>query len=151
MIVENIGRLLNRIERFERRLERYYADIRDRSKDNDLRLLTYYLGRHYRHLPDVLKEQPRPIIKSVRRFEIELRTPFTPEKAHPVIQIAPDKVRSQELLAAAIRYDDALVDLYRAILKQRLKDPAQKLFTTLVHVEERDLAMLKRMAAMNYF
>lgn len=151
MAIVNIGDLLDRAADFERRLEQYYAEIRDRSKDNGVRLLTYYLSRHRRHLPEVLKEYSPQVIEQVRKIELKQDIPFVPEKEFQAMGTAPDAVRGQELLAAAVKYDTALATLYREILEQPLIGQAQELFDSLIHVEERDIVMLKKMAAMNYF
>lgn len=151
MAIVNIGDLLDRAADFERRLEQYYAEIRDQSKDNGVRLLTYYFSRHCRHLPEVLKEYSPQIIAHVRKIELKQDISFVPEKEFHAMGTPPDAVRGLELLEAAVKYDTALVNLYREILEQPLIGQAQELFDSLIHVEERDIVMLKKMAAMNYF
>ena len=151
MAIARIGNLLDRVADFERRLDRYYAEIRDQSKDNGVRLLTYYFSKHCRHLPEVLKEYSPEIIERVRKIELKRDIPFVPEKEFPAVGIAPDAVHGQKLLEAAVKYDTALASLYRKILEQPLLGKAQALFDRLIHVEERDIVMLKKMAAMNCF
>ena len=151
MAVKNIGGLLDRVVGFEQRLEQYYAEIRDRSKNNDIRLLTYYLRRHYHHLPDVLAQYPPALIDDVREIELAHAIPFFPEKEFPALRSSPDRVRGPELLKSAILYDTALVNLYREILDLPLMDQARGLFDGLIHVEQRDIVMLRKMTAMHYF
>lgn len=151
MAVVNIGELLDRVADFERRLEQYYAEIRDQSKDNTTRLLTCYFRKHCRHLPEVLKEYSPQVIEHVRKIALGQDIPFVPEKEFHAMGIPPDAVRGRELLEAAVKYDAALVNLYREILEQPLIGQARELFDSLVRVEERDIVMLKKMTAMNYF
>ncbi|MCK5094825.1 MAG: hypothetical protein KAR18_08875, partial [Spirochaetes bacterium] len=60
-------------------------------------------------------------------------------------------VRGRELLEAAAGYDAELVNLYKQILQQPLGPEAQVLIESLIRVEERDIVMIKKMIAMNYF
>jgi hypothetical protein len=46
--------MLDRAAEFERRLETYYANLRDHATRDGPRLLVYYLARHRRHLPEAL-------------------------------------------------------------------------------------------------
>ena len=54
-------------------------------------------------------------------------------------------------LEAAVGYDAELVDLYKKILQQPLSTEAAVLIESLIRLEERDIIMLKKMIAMNYF
>lgn len=151
MAVANIGDLLDRVADFEQRLDRYYAEIRDQSEDNGVRLLTYHLSRHGRHLPKVLEEYSPQVIENIWRIGLRRNIPFVPTKEFYALGIPAGVVHGQELLEAAIKYDTVLVSLYREILEQPLMDQAQELFDSLIRVEERDIGMLKKMAAMHYF
>ena len=151
MDIVTIGDLLDRTADFERHLEQYYADIRDRSKDNSVRLLTYYLSRHRGHLPEALKKYSAQVIDHVRKISLKRAISFVPGKEFHILGTPPAEVHGQELLEAAVKYDTALVNLYQGILEQPLMGQAQELFDSLIHIEERDIVMLKKMAALNYF
>ena len=78
MAIVTIGDLLDRTADFERHLEQYYADIRDRSKDNSVRLLTYCLSRHRGHLPEALKKYSPQVIGHVRKISLKRAISFFP-------------------------------------------------------------------------
>lgn len=145
------GDLLDRVADFERHLEQYYADIRDQSRANGVRLLAYFLRRHRRHLPEALKEFTPPVIEYIRKIRLKRAIPFIPEKEFQALGTPPAEVHGRQLLEAAVRYDAALVRLYRKILEQPLIGQAQELFDSLIQVEEHDIVRLQKMAAMNCF
>jgi rubrerythrin len=143
--------LLKRAMEFERKLESYYAEIRDRTEDAGVRLLTYYLSRHRRHLEEAtaaLSPERREHIGMVRlRFDV----PFEPDEVFKPMTTPPESVKSRELLDSAVRYDSTLVDLYRRILAQQVGPEAETFIESLVRLEEKDIVMLKKMLAMDYF
>jgi len=151
LAIVNIGNLLDRTAAFEKRLDRYYAGIRDRSRDNGVRLLTHYLSRHRRHLPEVLNDYSPKIIKRVRDVKCRRNILFVLKKDFHALDTPPDKVNGQALLHAAIKYDRALINLYRKIMEEPLIGLARELFENLIRVEKRDIVVLKRMVAMDYF
>ena len=151
MAFVNIGDLLERAIEFEAKLEQYYAAIRDESEDNGVRLLTYYFSRHHHHLKDALNDYSTEKLERVRKIKIKYDINFDPEKAFHLIKTPPRDVRGRELLEAAVGYDAELVNLYKQILQQPLGPEAQVLIESLIRVEERDIVMIKKMIAMNYF
>jgi hypothetical protein len=54
MAIVSIGDILDKAAEFERILEKYYIEIRDNTSNNGVKLLTYYLSRHRRHLQEAL-------------------------------------------------------------------------------------------------
>ncbi len=143
--------LLKRATDFERRLEDYYAEIRDRTTDTGVRLLTYYLSRHRRHLEMAaisLSPERMSQIGSVRlKFDLQ----FDPDRDFVPMSTPPAEVTSRALLDSAVRYDTQLVGLYRSILAQPTGSEAQTFLESLIKLEEKDIVMLKKMIAMDYF
>jgi hypothetical protein len=150
MIVD-IAELLRRAGEFEERLGRYYAAIRDASADNGVRLLTYYLSRHRRHLQEALKDFDADALQQVGKIKLKHDVEFQPEKDLQLMSLPPSAVKGKDILEAAVRYDTTLVELYRRILRQPLAPAAGEMLESLIRVEERDIVMLKKMIAMDYF
>lgn len=151
MAIVSIGDLIDRAAEFEKRLEKYYAAIRDESQNDGVGLLTYYLSRHRRHLQHALDEFSPTKISRIRNVKLKYDIEFHSEKDFPLMKTPPQDVKGQELLEAAVGYDTELVSLYKKILQQPLSADAKSLFETLIRIEERDIVMLKKMIAMNYF
>ena len=150
MIVD-FADLLDRAKEFEDRLESYYAELRDQSQDNGVRLLTYYLSRHRRHLQEALDNVGADELAHVRGIKLKHDVEFHPEKDFHVMEMPPEQVKGKDVLEAAVEYDETLVRLYKSILNQPLAKEAAELLESLVRIEERDIVMLKKMIAMNYF
>jgi len=151
MAIINIGDLLNRAINYEDRLEKYYAEIRDRSKDNGTKLLSYYFSRHRRHLKQALNELKPDQIQRIRKVKLKYDIEFNPEKVFKIIDISPEEVKGNDLLEAGVKYNTALIELYKKILQQPLIREVSIFFESLIRVEERDIVMMKKMIAMNYF
>ncbi|UCF96059.1 MAG: hypothetical protein JSV89_12835 [Spirochaetaceae bacterium] len=150
MIVD-IADLLDRAQEFEDKLERYYADLRDQSQDNGVRLLTYYLSRHRRHLQEALENVSATELAHLRGIKLKYDVEFHPEKDFHIMELPPEHVKGKDVLEAAVAYDEQLVNLYKSILNQQLPQEATELLESVIRIEERDIVMLKKMIAMNYF
>jgi len=151
MAFVNIGDVLERACEFEERLEKYYAAIRDESQDNGVRLLTYYLSRHRRHLQQAIDEMEPNLVEHINKVRLKYDIDFTPEKAFHVMEISPTKVKGNELLEAAVGYDQDLIHLYKQVLEHPLSTEAKVFIETLIRTEEKDIVMIKKMIAMDYF
>ncbi len=151
MAIVNVGELFQRAENFEHRVERYYAKIRDQTENNGVRLLTYYLARHRRHLEQVLKDIDKTVVAKVREVKLKYDVDFSPEHEFQLFEIDPKSIGSAELLDTAAAYDTALINLYKKILIQPIGEESASIFENLIKVEERDIVMIKKMIAMNYF
>ena len=151
MAIVSIGDLFERAEVFEHRIERYYARIRDETESDGVRLLTYYLARHRRHLEQALKDSDPTVVAKIRGVKLKYDIDFSPEHEFQLFEVEPKSINSNELLDAASAYDTALIKLYKTILNQPIGEEATLIFENLVKVEERDIVMIKKMIAMNYF
>ena len=151
MAFESIGDILDKAAEFENKLEKYYAAIRDESQDNGVRLLTFYFSRHRKHLTNALKGYDADKIARIRKVKLKYKIDFDPEMAFHLLKTPADQVRGQELLETSVEYDEELVALYKKILDQSIGQEATILVESLIKVEEKDIVMIKKMIAMNYF
>lgn len=151
MAVETLGNLLDRAAKFERRVGRCYADIRDSSHDNDVRLLTYFLARQHRHQEQGMVGLDPAQKQHIRAIEIEHDIRFTPEKIFSFLKRPPEKTTGVMLLKAAIAYGTQLTELYERILQQAPIHEARDVLKTLIRLKKRDIDMMKKTIAMHYF
>lgn len=146
-----IDELFGRAQQFELRLEGFYADLRDHTENNGVKLLTYYLSRHRRHLERALASLDHEELERVRGVRLKVDIPFDPEASFALLDKPAREVNGGELLAAAVEHDERLARLYKAIGDQPVGEEAGRLVEGLVRLEEKDIVMLKKMIAMNYF
>lgn len=151
MSIITLGDLLDRGREFEVRLEAFYAGLRDESRNPGVRLLTYYLARHRRHQDQALSGLGPHQVALLRKVELKHSVPFDVDRHLHLRDMPADQVTGEALLNAAVAYDQALSDLYRAILDQPLIDEIRAVLEALVRLEERDIVMMKKMLAMDYF
>ncbi len=151
MSVVTVGQMLEKARHFERCLEAYYADLRDRATRDGVRLLTYYLARHRRHLPEALECLSKPQLARIAHIPLKYDNPeFSPEK-HFEGKRLPSSVTGDELLGVAIEFVEMLCSFYRWMVQQPLGDEADSLFQSLLRIEERHVIELKKITAMHYF
>lgn len=151
MAITTVGDLLDSVEGYEKRLEDYYAAIRDQSANNGVRLLTYYLSKHRRRLRRALSSLAPDQVERLRRIELKYSdVPALDNEPRPM-HTPPAEVTGEELLNAAVDHDTMLIGLYKRICAQSLITEAQSFFEALVGVEERDIVMLKKMLVVHYF
>lgn len=151
MTILSIGELLKRAGEFENRVEQYYAAIRDRTEDSGVRLLTYYLCRHRRHIMQALDDFDHDEAEKVCEELLMYAVEFHPEKRFRVLDIEPGDIRGRELIECAIRYNEDLIRLYENIVGQPISSEAKLLLESLICIEQKDVVMLKKMLAMHYF
>lgn len=151
MAIVTLGELMDRGRAFETRLAEYYAEVRDRTTDNGVRLLTYYLARHRRHQDEALESLTPAMAKRVRKVELKFDVPLEDATSFRLPPFDPAAATGDELIRAAIAYDTELVEFYRSILAQPANDEVRGVLEALIRFEERDIVMLKKMQAMHYF
>lgn len=99
MAVVTVGTIFDAISQFEGAAEAYFADLRDRTKDDGVRLVTHYLARRKQRLPHVLSMAVESELKTARDFPVLVAD-------H---QIPGPEFFSEHLLADSATGDDLLV------------------------------------------
>ncbi len=151
MAIVTLGALFERARAFERKLEELYATVRDGTTDNGVRLLTYYLAKHRRHLARGLASVDEDRRTHLCSVELKVDIPFHPQDALAVFATPPEAMTGEQLLDATIAYDTELVAFYRRIVENHIPREAIEFVEALIHIEERDMVMLKKMLALRYF
>ncbi len=151
MSTMTIGEAMDRAKDFERRLEALYAHLRDNASRDGVRLLTYYLVRHRRHLPEALKSFSQEQIGHIWKIPLKYEdTEFAPKKCFESRDIS-EAVTGEEFLTIAIELVENLIGFYRWMVQQPVGHEAESLFQSLLKIEEAHVVELKKMKAMNYF
>ena len=151
MLPVNIGDLLDRVADCEERFKSYLVLVRDRSRDNGVRLVTYCLALHWRHQKTILGGLNPELLQRARKAKLKAGVAPDPSRHIHVPETAPDKIGGRELLDAAIGCNNELVSICCSVLSQPVDDDVREVLEEFVMVKERDTAMLKKMRAMNYF
>ncbi len=151
MAYSSIEELINSVSSFEEKLTDYYASMRDQTENNGVKLLTYYLSRHRNHLNKAMEDLDKEDIKRIKKIKIKYDIEFEMGKDFPLLKKPPKEIVSKELLESAVEYDLQIIDLYKKIIQQSLPGEAKLFFENCIKIEEKDIVMLKKMIAMNYF
>ena len=150
MAVVTIAQVLACAEDFERMLAEFYANTSHQSTKEGVRLLADYMGRHRVRTHEALSKLP---LKNLNRiYKTPLR--YEPHAANchcfEGVELGPEAT-SAEVLDAAIRFDECLVQLYRQVVRQPVDREINELFESLIRMEQDDEIQLKKIKAMDYF
>jgi len=146
-----LGEILDQVQQFEKRLEVFYAAVRDTARSDGVRLLTHYLSRHRDHLPTALQTVSATALARIRRSAIKYNdTEFRPERFLEACVITPE-LQSDEFLDMAITSVEQLIGFYRWLAQQPLGTEAAGLVSCLLKIEETHVVELKKTKAMGYF
>lgn len=151
MAFVSIGDILDRAADFEKTLESYYIRIRDNTRDNGVKLLTYYLSRHRRHLNDAFDNMGKEEIQRIRKVKLKYEIDFYLEKEFHPMKKPEREVKGRELLEAAVAYDQKLIELYDKICSQPIPEEAGNVINSLISIERKDIVMLKKTMATDYY
>jgi hypothetical protein len=146
-----LGVFLDRLFTFEDRLASFFEVVRDQSRDNGVRLLTYYMSRQRRQQREAFADTEPGLLKQIKKIEVRQDVEFCPEAASPLLALRPAAVTGKEFLDAAVAYDKALVAFFRQVLAGPVNDEVRALIESLIRAAEHDILMMKKMIAMNCF
>ena len=150
MAVTNVACVLRRASDFEHQLMTYYLDLAEQSTREGVRLLTDYMARHRRRLAEALERFPAEEYCRISALPLRYE-PVSSECDHFDARVLPADATAAEVLDIAIEFDECLISLYAQVAQQDLEPKVKELFESLVHREERDEILLKKIKATNYF
>jgi rubrerythrin len=150
MAVTNVACVLRRAGDFEHQLMTYYLDLAEQSKREGVRMLTDYMARHRRRLAEALERFPAAEYRRLSALPLRYE-PVSSECDHFKTLVLPPDATATEVLDLAIELDECLISLYKQVAQQDVEPEVRELFESLVHREERDEILLKKIRATNYF
>lgn len=151
MAIVNLGSFLDEIATFEQAAEQYYADLRDRTSNDGVRLLSHYLARRKQHLPHAVSLIKPQVLEETRRFPVLLSEDQVPGPEFFAEHRLDDAAAGAQLLSKAIIFTETLFNLYEKMVEMIPSGPAHGLFRTLTVIEHRAVVELKKILAMDYF
>lgn len=150
MAVTNVACVLRRAGDFEHQLMTYYLDLAEQSTREGVRLLTDYMARHRRRLAEALERFPADEYRRISALPLRYE-PVSAECDHFETRILPPDATAADVLDVAIELDECLIAIYRQVAQQDVEPDVKELFESLVHREERDEVLLKKIKATHYF
>lgn len=122
-----------------------YDDLNEHAELSRVKMLLDFLIRHERHLEETLSR----FEKETRNGILEAWLEYSPElDVEAVVRSCalPPKPSTDEILRAALTFDDALVRLYREVAAKASDHRTQAVFRDLLHLEEREQIQVARAA-----
>jgi rubrerythrin len=150
MSVTNVACVLRRAGDFEHQLMTFYLDLAEQSTREGVRLLTDYMARHRRRLAESLERFPAAEYQRISALPLRYE-PVSSDCDHFRDRLLSPDATASDVLDLAIELDECLISLYRQVAQQDVEPEVKDLFESLVHAEERDEILLKKIRATNYF
>ena len=150
MAIITIENVLEHAEQFEQMLADYYANLSEKTNRDGVRLLTDYMSRHRIHIEAALQKIPASQVKQILSERVRYEPQGADMRTIEAFQLPPNATADQ-VLDAAITFDESLITLYNQVLQQTNDEQIRLFFESLLHAEERDEIELKKIKAMDYF
>jgi hypothetical protein len=147
-----VGEIFRDIEQFEDRLQQYYAEVRDKTREDDLRLLTYYLATRRRHTKKAFTSVSEATGARVKDTRLEDGPGFEAEHGRAILGLSPESVGAVELLNMAVDHCREQIGLYGTLTELWPDgDEARDILVRLKELEEADIKIMRDMIKMDYF
>ena len=150
MAVTTVDEVLRSAERFERMLADYYAKLSEKTAREGVRLLADYMSRHRVRIGDALGKLAPEQIHRVRSAPLRYEPQAADCRCFEGVDLPPE-ASAEQVLDAAVTFDECLVTLYLQIIRQPVDEEVKALFESLIRTEQRDEIELKKIKAMDYF
>jgi hypothetical protein len=108
------------------------------------------MSRHRIRLHEALSSISPRQIKRVRATRLRYEPQAADCRCFEGITLPPNAT-AEQVLDAALVFDECLVRLYRQVLRQEVDQEVRELFESLLRAEQRDEVELKKIKAMDYF
>jgi len=146
----NIGELLDDLQKLEDALNCFYAEVRDKTGNSNVKMLTYFFAKRKGRLQRICRDFGADCVERVRLTVLEnYRELHLPSSAGMGFQ--PETVSALQLIDAAMMHGLELTGLYKGILMLTLSGDEREFFQRLAQEEEADLLKLREMKNMSCF
>ena len=136
MSVSTARNLLEAVSHFHKQLGLYCEKNARTHKDERVRMLLDYVGRHEYHMAEVLKnyeEQAKTKVLNTWFNNLPAKLLEAPGNGDLTVDSSVDDV-----IAWAVRMDDSVIDLYRTMAAEAATAEVKKLVNALLEMEERE-------------
>ena len=143
MPFETVKDVLDHARAFHQELEIYYDRMSQIAEKERVQILLEYLSRHERHLDECLAAYENDAVHAV----LDTWYKYTPDKAtvHDIesLQLKPSMTLA-DVIAAALKMDQCLVELYQEMLDRSVSEDIKELFKQLLTLEKTEEVQLVR-------
>ena len=147
MLAITIDEILRHAEKFESHLAEFYTKISEETTLDAVRLLTDYMGRHQNRIKDALSKVPAEQMQHIINIPLQYEPHIPGDHCFKVIKL-PANASPNEILDAAIKFDECIVQMFRQIAHQPVHRDVKDFFENLQQLEEKDQLELKKIRTM---
>ncbi len=150
MAAITLDEILEHVEQFEQLLQDFYEKLSEDTTHEGVRLLTGYMSRHSQRIGELLEGLSSDTKKTIRSTSLPYRPQYPGKHCIELAKLPADPT-ANEVLDAAVSFDEHLVKMYHSVAEQPVSHEIKDLFESLIRNLEKDEVELKKIKAMNYF
>ena len=150
MRATSIAEIIEHAEKFEQDLVEFYRGISNHTSHEGARMVTDYIALHTRHIKEMLSELPEEKRQHICSIPLSYKPAIPGKQCFEFIEL-PDDATADDVLEAAISFDECLLQMYRCVARQDSERDVKEFFEELVQTLERNQVELKMIKAENYF
>jgi rubrerythrin len=150
MRATSIAEIIAHAEKFEQDLVEFYQGISDHTNHEGVRMVADYIARHTRHINDMLNDLTEEERQHICSIPLSYKPAIPGKQCFELIELT-DDAKADDVLEAAISFDECLLGMYRCVARQDSERDVKEFFEELIQTLERDQVGLKMIKAENYF
>jgi hypothetical protein len=124
---------------------RLYETLGDHSEQERVRMLLDYLQRHQRNLENALARFEKNSRDGVLEAWLEYFPDLDVDAVLGSIKL-PEQPSSNDIIAAALKFDDTMIELYREIAEKAVDHKTREVFQSLLALEQGETNQIARAA-----
>jgi len=137
MRATSIAEIIEHAEKFEQDLVEFYREISNHTSHEGARMVTDYIALHTRHIKEMLSELPEEKRQHICSIPLSYKPPIPGKQCFEFIEL-PDDATADDVLEAAISFDEDLLQMYRCVARQDSGQDVKEFFEELVQTLERN-------------
>ena len=145
MPFEQVRDVIDRARAIHRKMGELYDRLGDVAERPRVKMLLDYLGRHERHLEEVLSTYEQHISKRILDCWFNYTPEKIPKECFDSCDLGPG-MTVDEIIQRAIHVDECLLMLYQEMVNRAPHDDVREVFQALLDMEEREEHELVRNA-----
>jgi hypothetical protein len=151
MALMSVAKFLEKVRETEKSMSDYYCRINNATKKEGVRLLTDYLCRHRNRLEEAMSELDDATAGHLNKIMLKCPVDFAWIDRNTRFKTGATEIDGRDLLDIAVQFDTGLIGMYRQVSELPLIEEALAFFNSLIKIEEKDIVMLKKITATNYY
>ncbi|HEG42519.1 MAG TPA: hypothetical protein ENH94_00570 [Phycisphaerales bacterium] len=146
MVTVTVRQIIDKVDRFEAKVARFYDNLSRESNVEAVRLLSDYVSRHRVRTKEAFSRLPEDEQKHIYSIIMKYEPLMPGEHCFDDVELSEDATVA-EVLETVRRFDECIAQMYRQIVLKPVHHEVKDIFEKLIEWEENDEVELKKLEA----